>query len=93
MSQGKGIVDNKAEESFPRIGLDERPIAKKVVAVGGLLVVHVENGRGEELCQHLASHGINALASPMAETPFERIEIDGNADAEVVQTIFDEWED
>jgi len=63
-----------------------------VYPVGEQLVVHVPNGRGEELRLHLASHGIRALVSPPAETPFERVEIEGDADAQAVQAILDEWE-
>jgi hypothetical protein len=65
---------------------------RKVFTVGQQLVVHVSNGRGEELRQHLASHGIEAVVSPAAEASFERVEINGSVDPVVLQTIMDQWE-
>jgi hypothetical protein len=64
----------------------------KVYPAGGQLVVHVPNGRGEELRLHLESHGVRSLVSPPAGGPFERLEIAGDEDAEAVQAIIDEWE-
>jgi hypothetical protein len=55
-------------------------------------MIHVENGRGEELRQHLASHGITSKVSRSAGAPFERLALEGNVDPEVVQAILDQWE-
>jgi len=64
----------------------------KVYPAGvGRLVVHVPDGRGEELRLHLASHGVLAKVSPPAQTPFERVEVEG-ADAESLQALVDQWE-
>ena len=63
----------------------------KVYPAGDQLVVHVPNGRGEELRLHLASHGIRAQVSPPALGPFERLEVEG-ADAETLQAVVDQWE-
>ncbi len=64
----------------------------RVYPAGKQLVVHVPNGRGEELRVHLAAHGIEAKVSPAAQTPFERLEVAGDIDAEALQAIVDEWE-
>jgi hypothetical protein len=64
----------------------------QVLPVGDQLVIHVPGGRGEELRLHLASHGIQAVVSPAAQTPYERLEIEGDADPEMVQAIVDSWE-
>ncbi len=64
----------------------------KVFPVGGQNVVHVANGRGEELRVHLESHGIHAQVSPAAETGFERLEVEGDVDPEALQAILDQWE-
>jgi hypothetical protein len=42
---------------------------------------------------HLAAHGIGSKVSSAAETPFERVEIDGEEDISDVQAIVGEWED
>ena len=65
---------------------------RKVYVVGNRLVIHVANGRGEELRLHLASHGLDSAVSPAAETDFERVEIQGDLGAEIIQAIVDQWE-
>jgi len=64
----------------------------KVFSAGGQNVIHVPNGRGEELRLHLESHGVRSKVSPPAAGPFERLEVEGEVDAETLQTIVDEWE-
>jgi hypothetical protein len=64
----------------------------KVYPAGEQLVVHVPEGRGEELRVHLESHGIRSKVSPPAQGPFERLEVEGGADAETLQAVVDEWE-
>jgi hypothetical protein len=64
----------------------------ELFAVGGQQVIHVPQGRGEELRLHLASHGIRALVSPAAETPFDRLEVPEPADPETLKAILDQWE-
>jgi hypothetical protein len=63
----------------------------KVYPVGEQLIIHVPNGRGEELRVHLEAHGIRSKVSPAAETPFARLEVDGGVDAEALQALVDEW--
>jgi hypothetical protein len=65
---------------------------RKLYKVGGTFVVHVQRGRGEELRLHLDSHGVASQVSPLAEAPFDRLELEGNIDAGVVQAILDQWE-
>ena len=72
---------------------DESVAELTVYTVGGQRVIHVPNGRGEELRVHLASHGIESKVSPPAETPYERLEIDDDRfDSETLQALVDEWE-
>ena len=63
-----------------------------VYPAGDQLVVHVPNGRGEELRLHLEAHGIRSRVSPPAETSFERLEVEGGVDADALQAIVDQWE-
>ncbi|MBV9122757.1 MAG: hypothetical protein JO112_05335 [Planctomycetes bacterium] len=64
----------------------------KLYDVGGQYIVHVPTGRGEELRLHLASHGIKAVVSPLAEGDFDRLELENEVDVFEVQTILDHWE-
>ena len=64
----------------------------KVYPAGDQMIVHVANGRGEELRVHLESHGIYSKVSPAAETPFERVEVEGDVGAETLQALVDQWE-
>jgi len=64
----------------------------KVYPAGDQLVIHVPNGRGEELRLHLESHGIRSVVSPPAQRQFERLEVEGGVDAETLQAIVDSWE-
>jgi hypothetical protein len=64
----------------------------KVYPVGDQKVIHVPNGRGEELRLHLEAHGIRSIVSPPAETPYERLEVEGDVDAVALQAILDKWE-
>jgi len=63
----------------------------EVLPAGEHLVIHVPNGRGEQLRLHLASHGIRSRVSPAAATPFDRLEVDSTTDPEALQAIVDQW--
>jgi hypothetical protein len=69
----------------------EIPILK-VYPAGDQLVVHVPNGRGDELRVHLAAHGIQSKVSPSAQAPFERLEVEGDVDKVALQALVDQWE-
>ncbi len=64
----------------------------KVYPAGDQLVIHVPNGRGEDLRVHLAFHGVRAKVSPPAQTPFERLEVEGDVDAVALQALVDQWD-
>ena len=64
----------------------------RVYDVDGRRIIHVPAGRGDELRLHLASHGYEARVSRIAEAPFDRLELENDADTEAVQAILDEWE-
>ena len=64
----------------------------KVFPAGDQFVIHVPNGRGEQLRVHLAEHGVRAQVSPVAAAPFERVEVEKDVDPETLQSIVDLWE-
>src|SRR5438270_4762438 len=72
---------------------EDPPEERKVLSAGSRKVVYVRNNRGEELSEHLASHGINATTvTKTAGRLFERLEIEDDVDEEVLQAIVDQWE-
>ena len=64
----------------------------EIYPVDGRYFVHAPAGRGDELLMHLASHGVGAEVSQVAEATFDRLELKGGIDPVTVQAILDEWE-
>jgi hypothetical protein len=95
----KDTIDRSSEDSFPAsdppsftpVSGAGNPHTEDTVLLDGN-VIRVENGRGEELRQHLAAHGIESELRPDAEPTFERLEIMGDVDMETVHPILDQWE-
>jgi hypothetical protein len=64
----------------------------RLYTVDGHHFLHVPRGRGEELRVHLASHGINSHLRNPDYMQVERLDLEEDADPEVVQAILDQWE-
>jgi len=59
--------------------------------VAGHRFVFAPAGRGEEVRQHLAAHGIQPVIQRPEGVAFDRLELGGGMDPEVVQVVLDGW--
>lgn len=99
-------IDQSSDDSFPASDppsftpttgsgdphTKNAPNELEVMTVDDRLVIYVGEGRGEELCEHLASHGIDADVSMTSASEYERVEITSPEDPEELQAIVDQWE-
>jgi hypothetical protein len=64
----------------------------KLFTVDGQHFIHVPSGRGDELREHLAAHGIASRLHDAGHLPVEHLDLDTGADPETVEAILEQWE-
>lgn len=102
MSKKHDKVDRASNDAYPVSDLHswtpgtgsggQHIRARVQTAEGCFQTILVEGGRGQELCEHLASHGIQARIDPFYEGSLECLDVEGDVDADVLQAIVDNWE-
>ena len=65
--------------------------ALKIYNSAGKYVVHIPAFRGEELFLYLANHGIESRVSRLANSHFDRLEVDEDVNVHALQTILNQW--
>lgn len=76
----------------PVTGVGGPPVPGEVLSEGSHWVVYVEEGRGESLRHHLASHGIDVTVGGAAGGPFDRLQFGAREDGMRLQSVVDRWQ-
>jgi hypothetical protein len=63
----------------------------KIFNSAGKYVVHIPAHRGEELFLYLANQGIESRVSRLANSSFDRLEVEEDVNVHALRTVLDQW--